>query len=1061
MKKTIVIIILCLSTIAGIAQTATITGRIISSNTLEPLTGASLLLKGRVVGISLKDGSFAIPVNPVTDSILKITFTGYKEGLIKIEHSRYDGYIVALEQDAKINEEVVVSTGYQQIPRERATGSFDRIDNKLFDRVVNPGVLQRLDGIASGLYYSKLPGGDEINVRGLSTLTAGTQPLIVVDNFPYDGDVNNLNANDIESITVLKDAAAASIWGARSGNGVIVITMKKGKYNQPLGVSLNMSATIQGKPRLFSDKRFINSADYTGVERFLFSKGFYDNDLMDMYARPLVSPVVELLDKQRSGLISAAAANQGIGALAGNDVRKDILRYLDQTGVAQQYSLGVSGGTGTVNYLFNFGFDANSSNIRGNSSNRFTVSNITNLKLTSKFDVQFGLNYTLQTSLVNGISSLDPSGRKVYPYTTLAGTNGEPLAIDRDYRSSFTDSVGGSLLQDWKYRPLDELRNNDNTLKSQDILFRVKLRYAFSRLFSVELNGQAEKANSDQRNLYNRNSYYTRNLINLYTQQTGSTLKYIVPLGSILDKSNSTLSSVSGRAQINYNSQWKGDHQLYAIAGGEIRVAGISSSGGRTYGYNEDNLTFSNVDYVTEFPIYDDLGSAATIPSYAFQFGQTTNRLISAFSNIGYSYKSRYTLSASTRKDASNLFGVSSNNKWSPFWSTGAGWEISRERFYRFKKIPYLKGRLTYGYNGNINSGVAAIPTIELISASTQITNLPWAIVRNLANRNLRWERSAIVNAGVDFKGFSDRISGTIEVYTKRSKDLISPETLDPTTGLNIMQMNGASIRTKGMDMKLSFVPVNRKIRLETSLLYSHVKNVVTKYMNEFSNKAGYINFSYAVNPREGADPYAITSYRFAGLDSVGDPVGYINGLKSKNYANILNPTNWDDLVASGSSRPTSFGNLINTVSYKGFSLTVNIAYRFGYYFRRNTISYTALFNNGIGHTDFYDRWQKPGDEHITNVPAMTYPANSNRDAFYTNSEATVSKADNIRLQDISLSFQPQRKKAGSLLDKMQFYCYATNLGIIWRANRLHLDPDYGTAMPAPASVSFGIRKNL
>jgi hypothetical protein len=285
---------------------------------------------------------------------------------------------------------------------------------------------------------------------------------------------------------------------------------------------------------------------------------------------------------------------------------------------------------------------------------------------------------------------------------------------------------------------------------------------------------------------------------------------------------------------------------------------------------------------------------------------------------------------------------------------------------------------------------------------------------------------------------------------------------IDPTSGLSIMQLNVAAINTKGIDVRLHVIEVDKRLKLETSLLFSHVKNVVSEYSNEFQNKSGYVNFSYTINPREGQDPYALTSYRFGGLDSAGNPVGYFNGSKSEDYTNIVYSPTWSDLIVSGSSRPRTFGNLINTLSFKRFSLTLNISYRFDYYFRRKTINYSALFYSGIGHTDYYNRWQMPGDEKNTTIPSMTYPANSNRDAFYTNSEATVSKGDNIRLQDISLSYQTGGKgKTSALFNKVQFYCYATNIGILWRANKYGLDPDYGTGLPAPFVISFGFRKDF
>lgn len=1035
-----------------------IKGRLVDENGVA-LVGASVSIKGTErKTVTIENGEFSFS-NVDEKAILVISFIGYE--LIEIPAKPDLGTIKMIISTDKLEEVNVVSTGYQILPKERSTGSFEKVDPILFNRSVTRDVLGRLDGIVSGLYFSKVPGNNDINLRGLSTLTSSTTPLIVLDNFPYDGDLANINPNDIESITVLKDAAAASIWGARSANGVIVITTKNGKYGQPLTLQFNSSIAMQAKPSLLKDQRFISSRDYIDLERNLFDNAFYDYDLTDVYSRPLVSPIVEILDKQRSGLISAQESESQISQYYDVDVRKEYLQNLYRVGVAQQYAVGLSGGGNNVNYIFSIGYDGDQTSAIGNNKNRYTLKNTTNIKAGQKLSLQFGFTYTLQKDELNAISNIDPSQRKLYPYTRLIDQKGNALATARDYREAFTDTAGGGLLLDWKYRPLDEMKLADNTTSATDLLLRLGAKYSISNALSVDLSGQAERSYSTADNYYSRESYYTRNLINLYSQVNNNKVQYIIPLGGILDKNESKLNSWVARGQINYNNTWNGMHQLNAIAGVEIRETIITGNANRTYGYNKDNGSFALLDYISQYPLFEDLSSATTIPSAGFGFNRLTNRLVSTYANVGYSFKSKFTLSASARRDASNLFGVATNNKWRPFWSAGVGWEISKEPWFKSGAVEFLKTRLTYGYNGNVNNSVAAVPTIELIPAANQLTNIPFAVVNNLANRNLRWERSQVSNLGVDFKAFNSRISGSLEYYVKKSTDLISPSLIDPTTGLFFMQLNVASIRTSGWDVKLNFVPMAKTVRWESQLLVSHVKNKVTSYNFESNNKASYVNFSYSINPRLGQDPYALTSYRFAKLDSVGNPIGYFNGQESNDYVGMVFSPTWDDLVVHGSARPTFFGNFINTISYRGISVTANIAYKFGYFFRRNTIDYEALIYGGVAHADFYKRWQKPGDEKNTNVPSFQYPTDFGRDAFYVNSSATVSKGDNIRLQDVTLSFEPRGKLSKGILKNSQLSLYATNLGIIWRANKQGLDPDYGTAIPPARLISVGLRKTF
>jgi TonB-dependent SusC/RagA subfamily outer membrane receptor len=205
-------------------------------------------------------------------------------------------------------EGVVVNTGYQSIPKERATGSFVQIDRALLNRRISPDIISRLEGVASGLSFNaNIPTQSKespFSIRGRSTITANTQPLIVLDNFPYDGDLNSINPNNIESITLLKDAAAASIWGARAGNGVIVINTRKGGLNRPLSVELVTNYTFSKKPDLFYNPNFLNASSYIDFEQYLFSLGSYDADLNNTTTRPPLSPAVELMARKRAGLIS-------------------------------------------------------------------------------------------------------------------------------------------------------------------------------------------------------------------------------------------------------------------------------------------------------------------------------------------------------------------------------------------------------------------------------------------------------------------------------------------------------------------------------------------------------------------------------------------------------------------------------------------------------------------------------------------------------------------------------------------------------------------------------------
>lgn len=332
--------------ICAFAHSQIVTGKVVAAHTAEPLAGATIVLKHGKAAVTQSDGTFIITLSGPADTLI-VTHTGYNPKQVLVYASDLP-LTITLQPVGAAMEDVVVSTGYQQIPKERATGSFAVIDNKTLNMQIGTNILDRLNGVASGILFPQKLNGPGILVRGLSTIQGPATPLIVLDNFPYEGDIANINPNDVENITILKDAAAASIWGARAGNGVIVITTKKGRFNQPLRVTLNANITSAAKPDLFAVPQ-ISSSDFIDVEQFLFSKGYYNAEINSFYRTPL-SPVVELLVKKSTGQLTAAEADAQINAYRNHDIRSDYYNYVYRSQLNQQYSVNLSAGSGNIAY---------------------------------------------------------------------------------------------------------------------------------------------------------------------------------------------------------------------------------------------------------------------------------------------------------------------------------------------------------------------------------------------------------------------------------------------------------------------------------------------------------------------------------------------------------------------------------------------------------------------------------------------------------------------------------------------------------------------------------------
>jgi len=351
-----------------LAVPALINGYLTDAFNNTPIQGALIEAeKSHTRAITNNKGQFTLSVTAPKETIIisHIGYNGYR-GLLSAVLGRKEEIALKLSPVTGNLAGAVVYTGYQSLPKERATGSFEKIDNNLLNLRVSTDITSRLENVSS-VYFDRRNNGQNINIHGLSTIYANTKPLVVLDNFPYEGDLTNINPNDVEDITILKDAAAASIWGVRAGNGVIVINTKKGRYNKKPVLEFNSNITVSKKPDVFYAKT-LSASDYADVETMLFNNGFYNASINNTTNRPVLSPVVEILAKKRAGTLSADEATARIDALRKYDVRNDYAKYLYCPVLKQQYSLTYSGGSDKYSYSISGGYDKNLDNLVRNST---------------------------------------------------------------------------------------------------------------------------------------------------------------------------------------------------------------------------------------------------------------------------------------------------------------------------------------------------------------------------------------------------------------------------------------------------------------------------------------------------------------------------------------------------------------------------------------------------------------------------------------------------------------------------------------------------------------------
>jgi TonB-linked SusC/RagA family outer membrane protein len=1035
-----------------------VSGRVVDGEG-KPLPGATIKVKGTNTIVNANEnGDFALK-NIDESAILEISFVGFKSREVKVSKTVMS---VTLDiETAKLDEVTVVNTGYQTLPKERATGSFTLIDNKRFNEQVATTVLDRLKYITNGL--TALPkssyGNNAFLIRGMSTFTITiSKPLIILDNFEYKGDLNNLNPNDVEDITVLKDAAAGSIWGARAANGVIVITTKKGKFDQPIKVNFSSSVNVAGKPDLFYDPK-MSPSEYIDFEQFLFSKGFYNGSINNPQFYSL-SPVVNTLAKLRSGTITQAQADQVINGYRSHDVRDDFAKYVYQKTVNQQYALSMSGGSKNMAWILSTGVDRNMDQL-ASPYNRINLHFDQTYTPVKNLSISLGAYFT-QSKTENGKDgSIAVRFGSLPPYARLADENGNPLPIYKDYNEGFIDNFGGGNLLDWRYIPLEDYKYHTQTTNIRDLNAVLGINYRFLNSFSVDLKYRQERQTNVGSNLNTIDSYFARDLINLFTVFTTNPITYNIPKGGILDNSIATVNGQNIRAQLNFDKNWN-KHSLNMIVGSEISETTVDGNIYRTYGYDPDILSAAQVNYRDVYPS-PLLGSGQPIP-FINDFTKTNNRFVSYYGNAAYTFLNSYTFSISGRRDASNLFGLKTNDKWKPLWSTGLSWDVTKEKFYKFEFLPMLKLRATYGVQGNLDPSKVALTTISYSGGLSYFTQTPNSEIRNYVNPELKWEQTAMFNIGLDWAVKNNRLSGSVEYYTKKMTDLYGSLPVESTLGISSLAIrNVGASKGHGFDVILNSRNLIGKFKWESNLILNTYKDKVVKLNNPTEADAGNLVNSLGFRGFEGYPVFAYFAYAYKGLDpQTGDPQGYLNGQVTKNYRDIFNQSTFADIKYMGSLFPTLFGSVGNTFSYKGFSLATRITYKFNYFFLRRHLDYSNLIQSGISSDEYSSRWQKPGDELNTDVPSFVYPNNNNRQRFYNSSEAVAAKGDHIRLQYISLSYALSKEKFKQLPFKTATLSVVTNnIGILWRANKYHIDPENRVGIPDPRSVAFGLNIGL
>ena len=994
MKKLLTLFVLICPLLALAQQTRQITGQVLDRADGTPLVGATVFIapeetqaknynpQGTIV---YEQGRFAFKL-PVSVKKVVVSYLGYEAQTIDISgKSNFTIYLSATESKM----DAVVVTGYQRIEKRKLTSSIANVKMADIARDGVASVDEMLSGSIAGLTSTPTtgaPGGaSKVKIRSTVTLNGNTDPLWVLDGMPLEGNdipsdwsskenvdnlynmsIAGLNPADIEDITVLKDAAATAIYGARAANGVIIITTKKGRRNQATRVNVSASLFVTDRPNL--DKlNLMNASQKVDLELALAANGRL-NYLSGM------GGVARILDQagERAALVGGGFSalspetQSAINALRknGTDWGKEIY----QVALNQQYSISISGGGNKASYYFSGGYYNEQGTTVGTGFER--------LNLTLKTDYDLLKNLRFGTSVFVGqnkndsyVSDTDvftnPSRytRTVNPYLNAYNPDGSYL-----YDPDMTARQRDSDVLDYNY--FEERNNTEYTLKTRSIKTIFDLDYQPVKGLRLYTQFGLQVDNSMTEKMAQENSYFTRK----YARNSVVDGVRYMPEGGVIQNWNSDMSQYNWKAQIEYSGTFAKKHELDLMAGMEMR--GTTNTTIHTKGFGYDHKTM-----VTEpMPIPSgDAGERLANSSYFKQYQKSfyENRYLSYFFTGSYTYDNRYTIFGSMRYDGTNLFGVDPKYKFNPMWSISGAWSVNHEKFLRDAKwLDNLRLRASYGAQGNIDRSTSPYILGTWTTRNVGGSFEDAIFVSSPPNQNLRWETTYTWNAALDFAALENRIGFTFEIYGRNSKNLITTRTIPQETGFTSTSSNFGEMSSKGIEFTLNTVNVRtRDFRWETSINIAHNTDRVDKV---------HIDENSYTPSKEGYSSSAVFAYKTAGLDEYGIPMFWKDGQKVslREFTDFrLDKTDYGFFVLYDPQVSTSQSAIRNNLSYIGSqnpNITGGFNNRFYYKNFDLSVSCNFVFGQLVKRTPFYSPTQtSPGENNTTEIGQVWSPENT------------------------------------------------------------------------------------
>ncbi len=983
----------------------------------EVLPGVTIIEKGTRNGVASSFlGKYEINVKD-ENAILVFSFIGFQTKEIEVK-GRSEINVILSESIAKLKEVEIISTGYQKISREKVTGAAQNIQKSYYEESHTPTLQESLQGSIAGLqiitnnnHPQAVPqviirgvgsafqegvgyvglGGSKSVLEDPLTLTPGS-PLYVIDGVPtLDGkDLSSINGNDIKSITVLKDASAASIYGARGANGVIVVETKSGRL---------------GKPRIDFNSQ-MGFSKFTDINRRLNT-----SELQELYIEGLINNPTNGIDNEDDAL--QYLLNPGGRTTPFNpDQNTNWVDELTRTSLMHQNNLSVSGGKDDNRYYISAGYLDNETPVKDIDFNRLTLRVKYDTKVSERFNVSTNLSYgnVKSNNYETGTSYFSPF-RSMYL-----------LRPDlRVYKDDGTYDYG----YNYRVNPLAVLTEETRKLETNDFRGFVNFKYKIVEGLSIEPSVSA--------------NYKLVDNYNNFPADIGK--GYFNGAAYAIQKNTNTF-IWDARVLLRYTAKFGNDHSITTFAGIENSAT---------------DRKISNVNVENIRPGSETLDNGDPVDAYTKRL---ETALSSLFINADYSFKNKYFLNASFRRDGSSKFGP--EKRYGNFYAVGLSWNINRESFLEsVEAINLLKFRTSYGVNGNDQIG--SFNYVGTFNGTEFYNGYNVATIASAGNPRLGWEENATFDIGIDFALFNNRVSGFVDFYNRNTDKLLYNLGISALNGDNFVFQNFGGMKNRGVEISLhtkNIISKDNSFTWTSGINFTSNKNEVTKLEKDEIISGYYLR-------KVGEDFNTLYLYGYAGVDpETGVEMYYTDETESSTTTNKRDAVKYNH----GKTSPDFYGSFVNTFTYKNVSLTAQLYSSWGGQifettgYVQNDNGYQRLRDySNTSYTVYQRRWQKPGD--ITDVPKYMY-GNSRSEI---RSSRWLHDGSYIRLKRVELSYNFTKDILGkTFIDRLRLYLSADNIWTYIKDDTLDNDPEIGGITgaasfdaPLTKTVYFGLNMSF